>query len=215
VNADLFNPGEPGNRGAVERLRAQLGIQPGTRIVLFAGKLVPAKQPAELLEAFFTLNPRHAALVFVGDGPERGRLGAMASERAAAPGGPPVHFLPFANQSEMPARYLLADLFVLPSRGSYETWGLAVNEAMHMGVPCLVSNLVGCQGDLVTHGETGWVFDPSLPGALGSALSEALGALESPSRNAEIRRAVEARILGYTYAQTTAGLIAALDALKA
>jgi glycosyltransferase involved in cell wall biosynthesis len=49
----------------------------------------------------------------------------------------------------MPARYLLADLFVLASRGLYETWGLAVNEAMHMGVPALVSDRVGCQRDLV------------------------------------------------------------------
>jgi glycosyltransferase involved in cell wall biosynthesis len=214
VNAELFNPEEPGNRRAAEGLRAQLGIQPGTNIVLFAGKLVPAKQPAELMEAFFNLNPRQTALVFVGDGPELERLKALASERAATPGRPPVHFLSFANQSEMPSRYLLADLFVLPSRGIYETWGLAVNEAMHMGVPCLVSNLVGCQRDLVTHGETGWVFDPSIPGALGFALSEALSALDSPSRRAEIRRAVEARISGYAYAKTTEGLIAALGALK-
>ena len=139
----------------------------------------------------------------------------MAPERAATPGGPQVRFLSFANQSEMPSRYLLADLFVLPSRGFYETWGLAVNEAMHMGVPCIVSELVGCQKDLVTQGETGWVFDPSRPGALGSALSEALGALASPPRRAEIRSAVEKRISGYTYAQTTDGLVAALGALQA
>jgi glycosyltransferase involved in cell wall biosynthesis len=68
----------------------------------------------------------------------------------------------------MPARYLLADIFVLPSRGHYETWGLAVNEAMHLGVPCLVSDLVGCQRDLVTPGETGWVFSADDPEALAS-----------------------------------------------
>jgi glycosyltransferase involved in cell wall biosynthesis len=215
VNAELFNPEEPGSREAAKRLRTRLGIQPGSKIVLFAGKLVPAKQPAELLEAFFTLNPPQTALVFVGDGSERERLGAISSERASTPGGPPVHFLPFANQSEMPSRYLLADLFVLPSRGIYETWGLAVNEAMHMGIPCLVSNLVGCQRDLVTQGETGWVFDASRPAALGSALSEALDALSSPTRQKEIRSAVGARISGYTYARTTEGLIQALGALRA
>jgi glycosyltransferase involved in cell wall biosynthesis len=214
VNTQLFSPKAPGHQEAAEGMRGRLGIPRGTRIVLFAGKLVSAKQPAELLEAFVTLNPRQAALVFVGDGPEGEKLKAMASERARSRGDAQVHFLPFANQSEMPSRYLLADLFVLPSRGIYETWGLAVNEAMHMGVPCLVSNLVGCQRDLVTHGETGWVFDPSLPGSLGSALSEALSALESPSSKAEFRKAVEARISGYTYTQTTEGLIAALGALK-
>jgi glycosyltransferase involved in cell wall biosynthesis len=88
-----------------------------------------------------------------------------------------------------------------------------VNEAMHMGVPCLVSNRVGCQRDLVTHGETGWVFDPARAGALRTALSEALGDLDSVPRKEEIARAVEARISGYTYRQTTEGLAAAIAAL--
>jgi glycosyltransferase involved in cell wall biosynthesis len=215
VNADLFNRENRGNLEAAQELRARLGLGTGTRVVLFAGKLVPAKQPAELLEAFLGLGQTDAALVFVGDGPERERLQAMASARGGAPGSPRVHFLPFANQSEMPSRYMLADLFVLPSRGIYETWGLAVNEAMHMGVPCLVSSLVGCQRDLVTHRETGWVFDAARPEALGPALSEALGELASEPRRAQIRKAVEARISGYNYLQTTDGLVAALAALPA
>ncbi len=209
VNSELFNREGPGLRTAAGETRARLGIAPEARVVLFAGKLVAAKQPAELLEAFLRLNPQDTALVFVGEGPERERLLA----RTGAGGGPPVHFLPFANQSEMPSRYLMADLFVLPSRGIYETWGLAVNEAMHMGIPCLVSTRVGCQRDLVSHGETGWIFDPARPEALDDALREALRELSSAPRREEIRRAVEARILGYTYRQTTEGLQAALAAL--
>ena len=119
---------------AAARLRTELGLA-GKKVVLFAGKFLPAKQPGALLDAFQTLAPRDAALVFVGDGPDRATLEAGAAQRPDCH----VRFLPFANQSEMPARYGLADLFVLPSRGFYETWGLAVNEAMHLGVPCLVS----------------------------------------------------------------------------
>jgi glycosyltransferase involved in cell wall biosynthesis len=211
VNAELFDPGRPGEIEAARALRSRLGIGPEAQVVLFAGKLVAAKQPAELLAAFLKLNTRNAALVFVGDGPERGRLQAQAGAAGAAT----VHFLPFANQSEMPSRYLLADLFVLPSRGLYETWGLAVNEAMHMGVPCLVSTLVGCQRDLVTHDETGWAFDPENPQALGAALSLALAELSSTARRTEIRRAISARISGYNYLQTTNGLVAALAAMTA
>jgi len=211
VNAELFDTGRPGALESAQKLRSQLGIGSETQVVLFAGKLVAAKQPAELLNAFLKLSPKNAALVFVGDGPELEGLRSQAS----AHGGAPVHFLPFANQSEMPSRYLLADLFVLPSRGIYETWGLAVNEAMHMGVPCLVSSLVGCQRDLVTHGETGWVFDPARPDNLGAGLSEALGELSSVARRTEIRRAVGTRISGYNYPQTTNGLVAALEAMSA
>jgi glycosyltransferase involved in cell wall biosynthesis len=210
VDGSLFDPDGPGHREAAGRLRSQLGLGPATRVVLFAGKLVAAKQPVELLNAFMELRPADTALVFVGEGQERGRLEALALEGSGAPGAPPVRFLPFANQSEMPSRYLLADLFVLPSRGFYETWGLAVNEAMQMGVPCLVSDRVGCQRDLVTHGETGWVFDAAEPRALGRALSAALAELGSDRRRDEIRRAVARRISGYSYAQTTDGLICAL-----
>jgi glycosyltransferase involved in cell wall biosynthesis len=215
VDGELFRRDHSGHFAGAERMRSQLGLDPATRIVLFAGKLVAAKQPVELLAAFLGMRLADTAIVFVGEGPEKAKLQALASERAGVPGAPPVRFLPFANQSEMPSRYLMADLFVLPSRGNYETWGLAVNEAMHMGVPCLVSDRVGCQRDLVTHGETGWVFDPSDPQALGRTLSEALAALgSSAARRQEIRQAIERRMAGYTYAKTTDGLLAALAALE-
>jgi glycosyltransferase involved in cell wall biosynthesis len=209
VDAARFSPADSKHLHAAAKLRQELKLGPSGRVVLFAGKLIPAKQPRELLAAFLALRPRDTALVFVGDGEEKPDLVA----RAAASPGARIHFLPFANQSEMPSRYLLADLFVLPSRGLYETWGLAVNEAMHLGVPCLVSDRVGCQRDLVTDGETGWVFPASDPSALAPKLSLALASLADPVDRERIRRAVAARISGYTYAQTTAGLLAALSAL--
>lgn len=188
---------------AASRLRRELDIG-DRKVVLFAGKFLPAKQPGALLNAFIRLRPADAALVFVGDGPERATL----AEQAARHPGCVVRFLPFANQSEMPSRYALADLFVLPSRGLYETWGLAVNEAMHLGVPCLVSDRVGCQRDLVTDGETGWVFPATDPAALPAALARALTALRGDTT--ELRLRLAARIGGYTYAQATRGLNAAL-----
>ena len=209
VNAAHFSKADSKHFDAAAKLRRQLGLGPSDRVVLFAAKLIPAKQPRELLVAFLATRPPDTVLVFVGDGEEKSGLLALA---ANAPAGS-VHFLPFANQSEMPARYLLADLFVLPSRGLYETWGLAVNEAMHLGVPCLVSDRVGCQRDLVTDGETGWVFSSSDPSALAPKLALALATLADPADRERIRQAVAARISGYTYAQTTAGLLAALSAL--
>lgn len=201
VNDALFDPANAEARRQAQALRESLGLAPGTRVVLFAGKLVPEKQPRELLEAFLSLPPGPAALVFVGDGPERAALTDLA--RSAPPGR--VHFLPFANQSEMPSRYLLADIFALPSRGLYETWGLAVNEAMHLGVPCLVSDRVGCQQDLVTDGETGWVFQAGDPASLRKKLAEALAA-----DRAAFQPRVAARIARYTYASAAAGLTRAV-----
>ena len=209
VNAELFTRDDPRHIAAAAALRASLGLAADTRVILFAGKLVAAKQPRELLRAFLASRPARAALVFVGDGAEKSALLALA--RDATPG--TVHFLPFANQTEMPGRLLLADIFALPSRGHYETWGLAVNEAMHLGVPALVSDRVGCQRDLVTPGETGWVFRAEEPGALGRALDAALADLDRPGERDRLRRNVLARIAGYTYAQTTAGLVTALQSI--
>ncbi len=188
------------------RLRHELGLS-GKKIVLFAGKFLPAKQPLLLLESFLNIAPSDSALVFVGDGPQRPQLEALAATRPDLA----IRFLPFANQSEMPVRYALADIFALPSIGLYETWGLAVNEAMHAGVPCLVSDRVGCQQDLVTEGETGWVFSASDPKGLHQALARALAA-NAPDHT-RLRAGVALRIARYTYEQAGSGLLSALQTL--
>jgi len=199
VNAEHFTS-TPEHRSAADELRRHLGLS-GKRVILFAGKLVPEKQPRELLEAFLAIADPDSALVITGDGVEKPAMLALAAQHPDRL----VRFLPFANQSEMPVRYLLADLFVLPSRGLYETWGLAVNEAMHMGVPCLVSAHVGCQRDLVTDCETGWVFDPTDPLALPKALVRALAALSGDTGH--LRTQIAARIAGYTYPTAGEGLL--------
>jgi glycosyltransferase involved in cell wall biosynthesis len=209
VNHELFDPRSAIHQESAARLRTELGLPPGRRVVLFAGKLIPRKQPRALLEAFLTSARTNAALVFVGDGEERAALQTRAAQTPAAE----VRFLPFANQSEMPARYLLADLFVLPSRGGSETWGLAVNEAMHMGVPCLVSDVVGCQQDLVTDGETGWVFRSGDSPHFATKLAEALTALDQDAGGFKVR--VAERISRYRFLQTTEGLLRAVSAVHA
>jgi glycosyltransferase involved in cell wall biosynthesis len=188
------------------RLRDELRIA-GKKVVLFAGKFLPDKQPLRLLEAFIEIAPVDCALVFVGDGPQRAQLATLAATRPDLA----IRFLPFANQSEMPVRYALADIFVLPSIGLYETWGLAVNEAMHAGVPCIVSDRVGCQQDLVTDGETGWVFSAADPDGLRLALARALDA--PPADQARLRGNVALRIGRYTYERAGAGLVHALASL--
>jgi glycosyltransferase involved in cell wall biosynthesis len=205
VDDSFFNPDHAAVQSEGSELRRSVGIDRSTRVVLFAGKLVPAKQPRELLEAFLELNLPNTALVLAGDGSE---LPALKERASRAPVGR-VYFLPFANQSEMPARYLLADVFALPSRGLYETWGLAVNEAMHLGVPGLVSDRVGCQRDLVIPGETGWVFHAEDPADLRRQLREALTVDLAP-----FKARAKAKVATYTYEQTTAGLLAALVSVR-
>ena len=206
VDASHFNPSDPAVRSTAQRRREELGLK-GRRVVLFAGKFHDGKQPVELLRAFLAEAGDHAALVFVGDGERKTQLLELAATRPDRV----VRFLPFANQSEMPALYALADIFALPSRGHYETWGLAINEAMHLGVPCLVSDLVGCQRDLVLPGETGWVFAAGQDDGLARALRAALTA--PPAELHRLGENARARVSNYTYVQSGAGLLQAVASL--
>lgn len=206
VDATRFSPNDSDARRAAADLRARLGLG-DRRVVLFAGKFHAGKDPVGLLRAYLAVATDRDALVFVGDGELRGELEALAQTRPDAC----VRFLPFANQTEMPSRYLLGDLFALPSVSLYETWGLAVNEAMHLERPAVVSDRVGCQQDLVDPGRTGWVFPAGDTDALAATLRTALALPEATF--ATFGRAAAERAAGYTYAQTTAGLLAALASL--
>ena len=76
----------------------------------------------------------------------------------------------------MPIVYRLGDVFVLPSKGPGETWGLAVNEAMACGKPVIVSDKCGCANDLVENGINGYIFQSENQSELLSAMSLSLSA---------------------------------------
>lgn len=203
VNDAHFDPELPEHQRVAKETRESLGIAPSERLLLFAGKLYGHKNPRGLLEAFLSLNPPDWHLLFVGEGEDK----VLLQDRAKRAGATRVHFLPFANQSEMPSRYLAADVFCLPSISLYETWGLAVNEAMHMGRPCLVSDRVGCQRDLVEDGVSGWVFRATDPEHLRAKLAELFASDPAP-----LGRQAASLIRSYTYRQSSQGLLEALHA---
>ena len=221
VNCSLFDPADAGHRAGAAELWKSLGLAPTTRVVLFAAVPAPAaKQPRELLQAFLALagrkRPKHGARLC---GRGRGKTGVGG-------GGAGRHrperctFSLFANQSEMPARYLLRRdiLRAAFARRLRDSWGLAVNEAMHMGIPCLVrATRVGCQQNLVTDGETGVeYFQRRSPGRSGRSWARPSGRSPTMRGGSAFRTAVlELAIAGYTYAQATEGLMAALGSLNA
>jgi glycosyltransferase involved in cell wall biosynthesis len=132
-------------------IRNGLGIGKDEIVFLFAGKLEEKKDVISLLRAF-TKSPLGTRLVIVGNGPLESSLKA-AFEKI-----PSVHFMDFQNQSQMPVIYRVGDVFVLPSKGPGETWGLAVNEAMASGRAILVSDRCGGAVDLVENGKNGYLF---------------------------------------------------------
>jgi glycosyltransferase involved in cell wall biosynthesis len=149
--------------------RRELRIPSSARVLLFAGKLIPKKDPLGLLRAFVeSIESGDPAmhLVYVGDGMLEAQLKAAADGRAN------VHFLPFQNQQAMPAVYRLGDVYVLPSLGPGETWGLAMNEAAAAGCVVIASDRVGGARDVVEEGRTGWTFKAGDHEALGRRIAE-------------------------------------------
>ncbi|MCP9825028.1 glycosyltransferase family 4 protein [Synechococcus sp. EJ6-Ellesmere] len=208
VDNARFQAAAPEAELAARAWRQQLGIPAAAPVVLFAGKFEAKKRPLDLLAAFAALQHPTAVLVFVGAGPLEAELRRRAA--ALAPGR--VLLQGFQNQSAMPRTYALADLVVLPSFGSGETWGLCINEAMNLAKPVIVSSHVGCGPDLVIPGQTGWI----VPAGDGDALKGALAkALSDPQRLKTMGRAARAHIEHYSYAEATAGLKQALQAVLA
>jgi glycosyltransferase involved in cell wall biosynthesis len=133
-------------------LRASFGVTDDAPVMLFCGKLVDKKRPLALIEAFAEVRRQQPCwLLLVGDGPLR----AAAEELVRRDRIPGVLMAGFLNQTELPAAYTAADVFVLPS-GMHETWGLVVNEAMNFSLPVIVSDKVGCGLDLVQDGWNGF-----------------------------------------------------------
>jgi glycosyltransferase involved in cell wall biosynthesis len=201
VDNARFRAAQPAARAAAPAWRRTLGIPEHARVILFAGKLEEKKRPLDLLQAFAAAKLERACLLFVGSGAQEAAL------RNAAAGRRDVFFAPLRNQSEMPLTYCAGDVFVLPSFGPFETWGLAVNEAMCMGLPVIASDHVGCARDLVLDHETGLTFRAGDVDALRAALQLALADGERLKRwgaNAS------ERIRAYDYEATTAGLLASL-----
>ncbi len=75
-----------------------------------------------------------------------------------------------ANSDALRSLYAEADLFALPSRA--ECFGIATVEAFASGLPAIVGE-VGGTGDVVDHGLTGWLVEPTLAG-VAAALQAAL-----------------------------------------
>jgi glycosyltransferase involved in cell wall biosynthesis len=192
-----------------EALRAELGLNPGRPVILFASKMQPHKRAGDLLEAYARLSPDNRAeptvyLVFAGDGEERTALERRARELKWDS----IRFIGFRNQSELPALYDLCDVFVLPSE--HEPWGLVVNEAMNAAKPVVVSDRVGAGQDLVEDGTNGFIYPVGDVTTLADRLRQLV---ENPERRATMGARSLERVEQYGFEADHDGLVAALNSI--
>ncbi|HEY1467579.1 MAG TPA: glycosyltransferase family 4 protein [Candidatus Acidoferrum sp.] len=166
-------------------IRNSWGVAPNELVVLFCAKLQSWKRPLDVLHAFAAARIPDSVLVFAGEGPLRPQLEADAHRLGVASR---LRFLGFTNQSQLPAVYSAADLFVLPSE--YDPCPVVACEAMLCGLPVLLSDSIRGRFDLVQPGKTGGIFPCGNVDALASLLSRILSdraALATLARNARAR----------------------------
>ncbi|NII24080.1 glycosyltransferase family 4 protein [Pseudoflavitalea sp. X16] len=152
--------------------RTKLGYCEDDIVVLFAGKLEPKKNPEILLELAKKITNNKIKFLLVGNGEMEQQLKEKAANMRS------VKFLDFQNQSVMPVVYRLGNIFILPSSGPGETWGLALNEAMACGIPVIASDKVGGAIDLIKPGVNGFIFKTGNVQELYSQLSGSIDPLK-------------------------------------
>jgi glycosyltransferase involved in cell wall biosynthesis len=173
------------NRLRRSALRARWNIPENAFCILFAGKLIPQKNPGDVVEALRRLqviegDAYHGLFVGVGElaGELRSKVASVYdAEQGVAAGeltgvvGPKVSWAGFLNQNEISEAYVAADVLALPSVS--ETWGLVVNEALASGLPAITSTSCGCSEDLVRPLDAGLCFPAGDVDALVSAIRHA------------------------------------------
>jgi len=158
------------------RLRRELNILPETRIAVWPARQIPAKGVHEFLSAIDSNVLKGWAIVIIGEGPLAANTDELIIRRGLAAHVRRIDSLPY---DQMPDVYQSADLFLLPSM--HDPNPLSVVEAMHSGLPILVSNRIGNLPEALCL--NGWSLDPSNRLDVQTKVKEALSA---PSE--ELRR---------------------------
>lgn len=154
--------------------RKTLGLAPGTRLVLFVGRLIPEKGAVDLARAVADLPD--TLLVAAGDGPDRDRLRQLG---ALAPGALPHHQVVQLLQQ--------ADVYCLPTRYA-EGFPTTLLEAAACTCPILCTPTAGTE-ELLPGPEYGTLLTDTDPAAIRAALQALLADPEAARRKAEAARA--------------------------
>lgn len=151
--------------------------------ILYVGRLSAEKNLSAVVASGAYLEP---AVTFrlVGAGPLRQALEAQARLLGVR-----VEFRGVVDQAKLPAEYAASDVFVLAS--FTEGHPKVLLEAMACGLPCVASDCAGNRS-IVTHGETGLLFDPHDPRQLADSVRQILLDSDLARRLGEAGRALVA-----------------------
>jgi N-acetyl-alpha-D-glucosaminyl L-malate synthase BshA len=171
VNCDNYKP--------LENMELRENYTPnGEKILIHLSNFRPVKRPTDVIDIFVRVQSQiPAALLMVGDGPERSSAEWLAREYHVEN---KVHFL--GKRDNIEDLISISDLLLLPSEN--ESFGLVALEAMACQVPVVVSR-VGGLPEVVTDGVEGYLVEPH---DVGQMAARALEILTNESLRREMGR---------------------------
>ena len=177
VDIELFQP------RSMAASRAEIGIAPDERVVLFVGRIDPIKGIDTLIDAaeimivqwFDRARRRRSSSSAAISTPTAPRLAlwrTLPTRSNSAASRPRFRLVGSQPQDQLPVFYAAADVVAVPSR--YESFGLVAVEALACGKPVVASRVGGLRFT-IDEGTTGFLVKPQSPQALAGALEQILG----------------------------------------
>lgn len=205
VNTERFN-----ERMSRARARETLGVNPGSNLLLFVGRIEPLKAIDTIFEALHALRERAPSLLrklrfmIVGGDPqsihdqEMSRLQALSVKLGIDQ---LVSFVGAKEQAELPIYYAAATAVIMPS--DYESFGMVALEAMSSGTPVIASQVGGLQF-LVRDQETGFHIPARESISLAECIMELLA---EPSRTEDMGAAASRIAREYAWSRIAERLL--------
>lgn len=170
---------QPGHRD--EALRTSWGVDPGTPVVLYVGRIAAEKNLELAVQTFEAISQRvpQARYVWVGDGPARAALQAAH----------PEYIFAGMQRGLALARHMAsADLFPFPSLS--ETFGNVILEALAAGLP-VVAYAEGAAREHVRNGINGHAIES---GNVAAFITAAANLAANPGLIRHMGRAAQASV---------------------
>ena len=185
VDFAVFDPARV-TQARVIQLAREWRLPDGVPVVMLPGRLTRWKGQLTLIDALARLSRTDICCVLVGSDQGRTAYRKEIEDRIRGRGLESVVRI-VDHCRDMPAAYMLADVVVSASTDP-EAFGRVVAEAQAMGRPVVAPDH-GAAPEILLPGETGWLFAPSDPASLASALDLALE-LDTGEREARARTAI-------------------------
>ncbi len=182
----------PQPAGAVARVRARYSLP--VAHMFYIGNNKPHTNLLRLVQAYIRLPAIAGQVPLVVGRPWDERFPQARGLAAEAGCQDRVRFIGLVSQTELPALYTRAKLFILPSL--YEGFGFKPLEATACGTPALCSDVIVLRE---VAGDVALYFDPHDETAISRALAQALG--EAPLRD-DLRQRGKQRARQFTWNRT-------------